>query len=135
MNPNGRNPRKVSGKPTCSCPACIELYAEESSSPKASGKEFCPLCGLPHFRQGRTCPNIKSETQVNAMMNALKQSVEPKQLVDAATKYLQSVKDKLVQQRKQKEADLLANANTNGVGDVERPDLQAMAASKNKRAE
>lgn len=68
-------------------------------------------------------------------MNALKQSVEPKQLVDAATKYLQSVKDKLVQQRKQKEADLLANANTNGVGDVERPDLQAMAASKNKRAE
>ena len=117
MNPNERNTHNGSGKPTRLCPACRELHAQGSCSLKTAGKEFCPLCGLAHYGHGRICPNIKSETQINAMLNALKESTESKPLVEAATKYLRGVKSKLVQQRKrkEKEAEILANANPNEI--------------------
>jgi len=67
------------------------------------------------------------------MINALKQSVEAKPLVDAATKYLRGVKGTLVHKRKQKEveAEKPANANANGgsdVGGLEKSESRVMVA-------
>jgi hypothetical protein len=96
------------------------MHDQGSCSLKVAGKEFCPLCGLAHFGHDRACPYIKSETQLNAIINALKQSVESKPLVDAADKYLRGVKGKLVQQRGQKEKAV---------------DYRVMAAPENERVE
>lgn len=54
------------------------------------------------------------------MINALNQSIESKAIVDAATKYLQGVKDRLAQRRKPKESEKqnLAKVNANGASDV-----------------
>ncbi|EOD46846.1 putative chromatin remodeling complex subunit protein [Neofusicoccum parvum UCRNP2] len=68
---------------------------------KLVGPEHCNLCGLAHFGSGRTCPHINSETQVREMLNTLKQSSEPRHLVEAAVKYLRGVKGHLVQKKKQ----------------------------------
>ena len=54
------------------------------------------------------------------MINALKQSIESKLLVDAAAKYLRDIKGTLVQRRKQKEKK--GNANANGASDVGGPE-------------
>jgi hypothetical protein len=73
------------------------------------------------------------------MVSALKQTVEAKSLVDAATKYLRGVKSKLFQKRRQeeeKEAEKPANANADGVSDVgglEKSDSRVMASPKDER--
>jgi Chromatin remodeling factor Mit1 C-terminal Zn finger 2 len=66
---------------------------------------------------GGICPNIKSEAQGKAIISALKQSFESKQLADAATKYLRGVKGMLVQQKEQNKENEATNAN-GGVNDV-----------------
>ena len=114
--PNDRNARNGKAKPTRLCPACSEMHTQGSCSLKVAKKEICPLCGLAHYGPDRICPHIKSETQLNAMINALRQSIESKSLVDAAAKYLRDVRGTLVQRRKQKEKK--ANANANGASDV-----------------
>lgn len=82
------------------CPACHKQHPQGACELKAAGVEHCGLCGLAHFGHARTCPHIKSETQVRAMLEALKHSPEKKELVDAAMKYLRGVKGTLVQQKK-----------------------------------
>ncbi|KAH7396549.1 hypothetical protein DE146DRAFT_614275 [Phaeosphaeria sp. MPI-PUGE-AT-0046c] len=82
------------------CPACRKQHLQGACELKAAGVEHCGLCGLAHFGHSRTCPHIKSETQVRAMLEALKNSNEPKELVDLAVKYLRGVKGTLVQQKK-----------------------------------
>jgi chromodomain-helicase-DNA-binding protein 4 len=82
------------------CPACRKQHPAGACELKAAGVEHCGLCGLAHFGHSRTCPHIKSETQVRAMLEALRNSNEPKELVDAAMKYLRGVKGTLVQQKK-----------------------------------
>lgn len=62
--------------------------------------ENCNLCGLAHYGIGRVCPHVGSETQVREMLETLKQSNEPRELVDAAMKYLRGVKGHLVQKKK-----------------------------------
>ena len=87
------------------CPACYELHPQGACPLKFAGVEHCGLCGLAHFGIGRTCPHIKSETQVREMLIALKSSPEKKELVDMAIKYLRGVKGHLVQhKKKEKEA-------------------------------
>ncbi|KAL5118562.1 hypothetical protein ACEQ8H_003577 [Pleosporales sp. CAS-2024a] len=82
------------------CPACRKTHPVGACQLKAAGVEHCGLCGLAHYGHGRTCPHIKSETQVRAMLEALKTSNEPKELVDLASKYLRGVKGTLVQFKK-----------------------------------
>jgi chromodomain-helicase-DNA-binding protein 4 len=82
------------------CPACHKQHPSGACELKAAGVEHCGLCGLAHYGHSRTCPHIKSETQVRAMLEALRNSNEPKELVDLASKYLRGVKGKLVQQKK-----------------------------------
>lgn len=82
------------------CPACRKQHPQGACELKAAGVEHCGLCGLAHYGHSRTCPHIKSETQVRAMLLALKNSNEPKELVDLAVKYLRGVKGTLVQQKK-----------------------------------
>ena len=72
---------------------------------------------MAHFGQGRTCPHIKSETQVRAMLAALKNSNEEKSLVDAAMKYLRGVKGTLVQAKK-KNAEKAAGLTNTGDPDL-----------------
>jgi chromodomain-helicase-DNA-binding protein 4 len=82
------------------CAACLKMHPSGACELKAAGVEHCGLCGLAHFGHSRTCPHIKSETQVREMLEALKHSPEKKELVDAAVKYLRGVKGTLVQQKK-----------------------------------
>ncbi|KAF1833747.1 hypothetical protein BDW02DRAFT_370542 [Decorospora gaudefroyi] len=91
------------------CPACHKNHPQGACELKAAGVEHCGLCGLAHYGYSRTCPHIKSETQVREMLEALKNSAEKKELVDAAVKYLRGVKGTLVQQKKRdREKALLA---------------------------
>ncbi|KAF2849819.1 hypothetical protein T440DRAFT_425702 [Plenodomus tracheiphilus IPT5] len=90
------------------CPACHKLHPTGACDLKAAGVEHCGLCGLAHYGHSRTCPHIKSETQVRAMLEALKNSPEKKELVDAAMKYLRGVKGTLVQQKKKDREKALA---------------------------
>ncbi|KAJ4339411.1 hypothetical protein N0V95_007789 [Ascochyta clinopodiicola] len=82
------------------CPACHKQHPSGACELKAAGVEHCGLCGLAHYGYSRTCPHIKSETQVREMLRALKSSPEKKELVDLAIKYLRGVKGTLVQQKK-----------------------------------
>lgn len=89
--------------------ACGTHHAVGHCPIKLAGPETCNLCGLAHFGIARTCPHIQSETQVRAMLVALKQSSEDSKLVQEASRYLQGVKGTLVQAKKikaEKEAKL-----------------------------
>ncbi|KAF2092148.1 hypothetical protein K490DRAFT_53294 [Saccharata proteae CBS 121410] len=79
---------------TSACPACRKAHAVGACPLKLAGPEYCNLCGLAHYGYARSCPHIGSETQVREMIEALKQSSEPRHLVEAATKYLRGVKER-----------------------------------------
>lgn len=97
------------------CIACRKPHPPGACDLKVAGVEHCGLCGLAHFGHSRTCPHIKSETQVRAMLEALKSSPEKKELVDAAVKYLRGVKGTLVQQKKRdREKAALAKGGNGG---------------------
>lgn len=87
--------------PMKQCPACVRVHPVGSCPIKLAGVEHCGLCGIAHFGHARVCPHVRSETQVKLMIEALKQSAEPKHLVEAAMKYLRGVKGTLVQHKKQ----------------------------------
>jgi chromodomain-helicase-DNA-binding protein 4 len=93
-----------------SCPACGKLHPQGACELKIAGVEHCGLCGLAHYGIGRTCPHIRSETQVREMMQALKRSPESKELIDLAVKYLRGVKGTLVQSKKRELEKALTNA-------------------------
>lgn len=98
------------------CPACHKQHPQGACELKIAGVEHCGLCGLAHFGIGRTCPHIRSETQVREMLLALKNSPEDKALIDAATKYLRGVKGHLVQaKKKEKEKTIAPSAGSGGV--------------------
>ena len=82
------------------CHACTKYHPVGSCPLKVAGVELCPLCHLPHYGFARVCPHIKSETMVRLMLDTLKNSSEPKYLVDAAVKYLRGVKGHLVHAKK-----------------------------------
>jgi hypothetical protein len=82
------------------CAACHKNHPPGACSLKQAGVEHCGLCGLAHFGHSRTCPHIKSETQVREMIRALKNSNEERGLVEVAMRYLRGVKGTLVQGKK-----------------------------------
>ncbi|KAF2151485.1 hypothetical protein K461DRAFT_228333 [Myriangium duriaei CBS 260.36] len=86
-----------------SCPACHQTHLQGNCALKKAGVEYCNLCGTAHFGYSRICPHINSETQVRAMLDALKQSPEAGHLVREARKYLTGVKGTLVQKKKVEE--------------------------------
>jgi hypothetical protein len=79
---------------------------------------------MAHFGHARTCPHIKSETQVREMLQALKNSPEKRELVDAAVKYLRGVKGHLVQQKKKDHERAMAIASGNPLPGPGRPAVQ-----------
>ncbi|PNS19140.1 hypothetical protein CAC42_1876 [Sphaceloma murrayae] len=91
------------GPQLSSCIACFAIHPLGSCPLKTAGVEKCNLCGIAHFGHGRICPHINSETQVRAMLDALKQSPEAGHLVKEARKYLTGVKGTLVQKKKMEE--------------------------------
>lgn len=97
------------------CPACHKMHPQGACELKAAGVEHCGLCGLAHYGHSRTCPHIKSETQVRAMLEALRNSNEAKELVDLASRYLRGVKGTLVQQKKRDREKAAAAAQNGGV--------------------
>lgn len=77
------------------CIACKRRHPVGSCPLKLAGVELCPLCAQPHFGSVGVCPHIKSETMVRLMLDTLKQSPEPRELVDRASKHLTGVKSHL----------------------------------------
>lgn len=107
------------------CPACHKMHPKGACELKAAGVEHCGLCGLAHYGHSRTCPHIKSETQVRAMLEALRDSNEPKELVDLASKYLRGVKGTLVQQKKRDREKAATAAQNGGVPPLPPPKPRA----------
>lgn len=104
--------------PSRLCAACDQVHPIGYCRLKLAGVEHCGLCGLAHSGFSRTCPHLNSELQVATMLGALKESTEPRHLVDAATKYLRGIRGDLVHRKKkkelQKEAALRGQAGSNG---------------------
>lgn len=103
------------------CPACRSQHPRGACPLKAAGVEHCNLCGLAHYGQARTCPHIRSETQVREMIAALKNSPEDKELVETALKYLRGVKGTLVQQKKKDREKAMALQVPGAVADNATP--------------
>ncbi|KAL2835202.1 hypothetical protein BDW59DRAFT_137315 [Aspergillus cavernicola] len=82
------------------CLACGRTHPVGSCPLKAAGVEHCGLCGLAHFGHARTCPHLKSEMQVERMIDALKQSAEDRHLVALAKKYCYGIKGDLAQRKR-----------------------------------
>ncbi|KAL9088542.1 MAG: hypothetical protein Q9159_003032 [Coniocarpon cinnabarinum] len=90
--------------PVVQCIACNTSHRRGYCPLKIAGAEICNLCGVAHYGVARTCPHIRSETQVRTMLQALKRSPEDRQLVQEATKYLSGVRGTLAQSKRQKAA-------------------------------
>ena len=102
------------------CVACKRRHPVGSCPLKLAGVELCPLCAQAHFGFARVCPHMNSETMVRLMLETLKLSPEPRELVDAASKHLNGVKRHLVMEkrkaRKLVEAAARAAPNPMAVG-------------------
>lgn len=92
------------GRHLLPCVACNVLHPVGYCPLKLAGVEHCGLCGIAHIGYQRTCPHLNSEEQILSMLQSLKQSTEPKWLVDRARHYLYMVKGDLVNRRKKAEA-------------------------------
>ena len=97
---------KENPPPVARCVACNTEHRRGYCPLKIAGAEVCNLCGVAHYGVSRTCPHIRSETQVRAMLAALKKSPESREHVQEATKYLNGVKGTLAQAKRQKAARL-----------------------------
>ncbi|KAL5361398.1 hypothetical protein BJX96DRAFT_84461 [Aspergillus floccosus] len=101
-----RGPGTVDGHiehpPTCI--ACNQQHPVGSCLLKKAGAEHCGLCGLAHFGISRTCPHLRSATQVAVMLHALKSSNEDPQLVEDARKYLRGIRGDLSQRQRKQQA-------------------------------
>lgn len=87
------------------CLACGSIHAVGQCPLKRSGMEHCGLCGLAHYgftQKGaeRSCPHLSSETQVRLMIDALKMSTEPKEIIEPARSYLRGVIGDLVKKKR-----------------------------------
>jgi chromodomain-helicase-DNA-binding protein 4 len=81
------------------CSACDERHPMGWCRLKIAGVEHCGLCGLAHLGHSRTCPHLRSETQVATLLQMLKESPEEQHLKDSATKYLRMIRGDLARQR------------------------------------
>lgn len=106
------------------CVACDGFHAVGYCPLKAAGVEYCGLCGLPHYGHQRTCPHLNSEMQVRTMLQTLKQSTEPKPLIELAVKHLRGIVGDLTRRKKLQEA----KAQAKGQGQRS-PHIQAPSQS------
>lgn len=90
---------------------------------KLAGVEHCGLCGIAHLGHSRTCPHLNDETQVGRLLQTLKESPEPREYVEAATKYLRQIRGDLLQRKRKKmEQELNRSMQQTAQG---RPDQQS----------
>lgn len=82
------------------CPACDEIHPIGYCRLRLAGVEHCGLCGLAHSGHARTCPHLNSEVQVATMLGTLKESTEPQDLIEKATKYLRMIRGDLVHRKR-----------------------------------
>ena len=89
------------------CLACNVRHPTGSCPLKLAGVEFCGLCGLAHYGSGlpKSCPHLNSVTQCRIMLETLKSSPEPKELIETARKYVVGVIARLKLKKKQKRSD------------------------------
>ncbi|KFY07047.1 hypothetical protein V492_07495 [Pseudogymnoascus sp. VKM F-4246] len=90
------------------CLACDSMHVVGQCPLKRSGAEHCGLCGLAHYGYVASgvkaaCPHFSSETQVRLMIDSLKMSTEPREIVDEARKYLRGVIGNLVKKKRDAE--------------------------------
>ncbi|KAL4887047.1 hypothetical protein BJY04DRAFT_213010 [Aspergillus karnatakaensis] len=95
------------------CMACSRVHALGSCHLKVAGVEHCGLCGIAHFGFARTCPHLKSDTQVTRMLEALKQSTEDRHLVALAKKYCYGIKGDLAQRKRRVSSKAAGGAGDN----------------------
>ena len=82
------------------CKACRHHHYPGACTLKRAGVEYCPICKLAHFPQ--MCPHFNSETQLEAMMDALRQSTEDKELVDEAKRIVRERKGQLQRDKRER---------------------------------
>ncbi|RHZ48960.1 putative chromatin remodeling complex subunit (Chd3) [Aspergillus thermomutatus] len=97
------------------CFICTKHHPVGSCRLKQAGVEHCGLCGLAHYGIARTCPHLRSETQVARMLDALKHSTEDRELIEKAKKYLQGIRGSLAQRRRILASRAAASPASNGV--------------------
>lgn len=97
------------------CFVCAKHHPMGSCPLKQAGVEHCGLCGLAHYGIARTCPHLRSETQVARMLDALKHSTEDRELIEKAKKYLQGIRGSLAQRRRILASRAAASQASNGV--------------------
>jgi hypothetical protein len=99
--------------PVHHCTCCGEEHPMGWCRLKIAGVEHCGLCGLAHLGHMRTCPHLNDENQVARLLQTLKESPEPRYLVEAATKHLRMIRGDLMQRRRRKmELAQAQNANS-----------------------
>ncbi|KAJ5172933.1 hypothetical protein N7492_005526 [Penicillium capsulatum] len=112
------------------CIMCDQSHAIGYCPLKEIGPEHCGLCGLAHFGRNRICPHLKSQVQVQRMLEALKLSNEPQELKDAAQKYLKRLLGHLaIEKRREAEgAARLATRASNPTPAISNPQIPAPQA-------
>ncbi|KAJ9351763.1 hypothetical protein DTO027B9_6139 [Paecilomyces variotii] len=90
-------------RPSLPCLGCKRFHPVGYCPLKLAGVEHCGLCGIAHFGHQRTCPHLNSESQVALMLSFLKESTEPKALVEEAKRYLRGVRGDLIRRKKEQE--------------------------------
>ncbi|RMD42327.1 hypothetical protein DV735_g2779, partial [Chaetothyriales sp. CBS 134920] len=96
--------------PVHQCPACGEVHPLGWCRIKLAGVEHCGLCGVAHLGHSRTCPNLNSEHEVLMLLESLKESTEPWEIVESAVGYLRAIRADLAQRRRLAQKKTLAQA-------------------------
>lgn len=111
------------------CLACDGIHAGGRCPLRLAGVELCGLCGLAHYGSaGRPCPQFRSIEHCRAMLEALKQSSEPRAVIELAKKYLYGVIGSLSRKTKEQNEKL---GSVNQV-EVVQPSPRATSSKKVK---
>ncbi|KAK6365906.1 hypothetical protein LTS17_010872 [Exophiala oligosperma] len=86
--------------PSHQCSACGEQHPMGWCRLKVAGVEHCGLCGIAHLGHGRTCPHLNDNRQVATLLQTLKESTEPRELIEQATRYLRTIRGDLMQRKR-----------------------------------
>ena len=114
LSPNGNSisSSEHEAVPSKHCHACGETHVTGYCPLKLTGVASCGLCGIAHFSAFDTCPYLMSEGQVRLMLDALKASTEPKEIIEMARTQLRTRIHKLIEEKKRRRASLEPAPNT-----------------------
>ncbi|KAF3932234.1 hypothetical protein ABW20_dc0110609 [Dactylellina cionopaga] len=82
------------------CQLCLTNHMPGECPLRYIPIEKCKLCGIAHFGEGPTCPQLSSITQITEILNTVKESNEPADLKAIAKVYLRGRKGAVNQARK-----------------------------------